>query len=187
MEDLAETAANEPSRIPAFEHPRLWAPLLASATTAAVFWPAVHNDFVDLEDTTGLGGPWLRGFPPFQPDPFTSHLTSVLLHSLNAALFAVIAAWLLRAAWRADDEDPGPWWWGGLAALLFSLHPLRVESVAWAAAQRDLLCGSLCLISLLGYLRSTATPGRWVLAFKHTLTAISMSACASTKIWQTPL
>jgi len=161
MEETSQPAASTAPRIPAGEHPRLWAPLLASATTAVVFWPAVRHGFVNLDGAAlGLRSPWLRGFPPFQQNPFTSHLTSVLLHSLNAALFAIIAAWLLRAAWRADEEDPLPWWWGGLAALLFSLHPLRVESVAWATAQRDLLCGTFCLASLLGYLKAAEGPVR---------------------------
>ena len=141
------------------EHPRLWAPLLAAATTAAVFWPAVHNGFVDLESPDRkLGGAWLRGLPlpPLHPSPFAAHVASVLLHALAAALFAAAAALLLRAAWRRDAEDPGPWWWGGLAALLFSLHPLRVEAVAWSAAQPDLLRGAVFLISLLCYLKAAA-------------------------------
>ncbi len=163
MEDLAETAADAPSRIPVGEHPQFWAPLVVAATTAVVFWPAVHNGFVNLDDVAfGLRSPWLRGFPYTHPIPSTAHLISVLLHSFNAALFNIIAVWLLRAAWRVDEEDPLPWWWGGLAALLFSLHPLRVESVAWAAAQSDLLCGTFCLFSLLGYLKAAAVPGRWV-------------------------
>ncbi|MCX5797378.1 MAG: tetratricopeptide repeat protein [Elusimicrobia bacterium] len=157
MEEATGTAAGVQPTIPAGEHPRLWAPLLAAAATAAVFWPAVRNGFVNLDDTA-LG---LRGLPRYHAGPASIHLASVLLHSLNAALFAVIAARLLRAAWCADEKDPQPWWWAGLAALLFSLHPLRVESVAWASAQRDLLCGTFCLISLVGYLKAAAAPGRW--------------------------
>ena len=42
------------------------------------------------------------------------------------------------------------------AAAFFSLHPLRVESVAWITERRDLLCGLFCLLAVhayLGYVR----------------------------------
>ncbi|MCX5787897.1 MAG: tetratricopeptide repeat protein [Elusimicrobia bacterium] len=154
MEESPDTAAGE--------HPRLWAPLLAAGATATVFWPAVHNGFVNLESPGGrLGAFWLRTLrlPLLHPSPFAAHLVSLLLHSLAAALFAAVAALLLRAAWRQDAEDPRTWWWGGLAALLFALHPLRVEAVAWTAAQPDLLHGAVFLLSLLCYLKAAAPDG----------------------------
>src|SRR6185369_9535583 len=43
-----------------------------------------------------------------------------------------------------------------LAALLFSLHPLRVESVAWATERRDVLSYFFFLLSVLSYLRFVA-------------------------------
>ncbi|MFQ5736134.1 MAG: tetratricopeptide repeat protein [Thermodesulfobacteriota bacterium] len=87
-------------------------------------------------------------------DPFGHHLTNALLHSLNTAL----VFWL---SFEVTSAAPGP---GALryrgrliaaaaAALLFGLHPLHVESVAWVAERKDLLSGFFFVISLLCYLK----------------------------------
>ncbi len=46
-----------------------------------------------------------------------------------------------------------------VAALLFSVHPLRVESVVWATERRDVLCGFFFLASLLFHLESLSVAG----------------------------
>src|SRR5436189_808289 len=84
-------------------------------------------------------------------DPFGYHLTSLLLHAANAVLVYLIAVRLLAVAMPALSAE-----WLGLrfaamaAALLFSLHPLRVESVARATERRDVLCGFFYLLPILG-------------------------------------
>jgi tetratricopeptide (TPR) repeat protein len=45
----------------------------------------------------------------------------------------------------------------GFSALLFALHPLRVEAVAWASARNDVLSGTFYLATILCYLKATAT------------------------------
>ena len=88
-------------------------------------------------------------------DPFGYHLTNLVLHAANAALVYWIAVWLLTLAVPGLSSE-----WLGLrltamtAALLFSLHPLRVESVAWATERRDVLCGFFYLLAILAYLRA---------------------------------
>src|SRR5207244_13626242 len=42
----------------------------------------------------------------------------------------------------------------GFAALLFAIHPLRVESVAWVTERRDVLSGLFYLLTILVYLRA---------------------------------
>jgi tetratricopeptide (TPR) repeat protein len=84
------------------------------------------------------------------------HAANALLHALNALLFAWIAARLL--AWRAADHtlerSSLPVLLGaGAAALLFALHPLRVESVAWATERRDVLSSCFLLGCVLAWLR----------------------------------
>lgn len=44
----------------------------------------------------------------------------------------------------------------GTAAIMFAVHPLRVESVAWATERRDVLSGVFLMATLLLYVRSTA-------------------------------
>jgi tetratricopeptide (TPR) repeat protein len=153
----------------------------------SIFWPATRNGFVDWDDPQFVVlNPFIRGlsldhlrwmftsvFPgTYHPlawislaldhavwglDPRGYHLTSVALHGVNAALFAAVAARLLAAAWSLPDEDPRPRWWGGAAALLFALHPLRVEVVAWVSDRRDLLCALFFLLSVKLYLPSGET------------------------------
>jgi Flp pilus assembly protein TadD len=88
-------------------------------------------------------------------DPVGYHLTNLLLHAANAVLFFLIAVRLLALANPALAADRlGLRLAAGAAALLFSLHPLRVESVAWATERRDVLCACFYLLAILAYLRS---------------------------------
>ena len=45
------------------------------------------------------------------------------------------------------------------AALVWGVHPLRAESVAWVSERRDVLCGLFYLLAVLAYLRGAATAG----------------------------
>jgi tetratricopeptide (TPR) repeat protein len=70
------------------------------------------------------------------------HLTNVFLHATAACLFAVI----LRRLWQREDAA-----W--LAAFLFALHPVCVESVAWISEQKNTLSAVFYLLAALTYLR----------------------------------
>lgn len=73
------------------------------------------------------------------------HLTNLLFHAANAVLF-----FLLARRFLGEDEDAA--WGAALAALLFAVHPLRVESVAWAVQRRDVLSGLFYLATIHFYL-----------------------------------
>jgi tetratricopeptide (TPR) repeat protein len=89
-------------------------------------------------------------------DPFGYHLTNLVLHAANAVLFFLIAVRLLALALPDLTVDRLGLRVAALtAALLFSVHPLRVESVAWATERRDVLCGFFYLLAILCYLRTT--------------------------------
>lgn len=83
--------------------------------------------------------------------PWGYHLVNVLLHAANAALFYSLARRLLGAA---GVEDRAGGWGAAFAALVFGIHPLRVESVAWITERRDVLYAFFFLLSTLAYLRS---------------------------------
>ncbi len=87
-------------------------------------------------------------------EPFGYHLTSVLLHACNAVLVFGIARLILR---KTLKDDRWREWGAFIAALLFALHPLRVESVAWAAERRDMLSGFFSLFSVIAYIRHVDT------------------------------
>jgi tetratricopeptide (TPR) repeat protein len=78
----------------------------------------------------------------FGPDAGAHHLVSVGWHAANAALLLLLYYRLTGALWAS-----------AFGAALFAWHPLRVESVAWAAERKDVLSVFFFLLTLLSYLR----------------------------------
>ncbi|HOX22518.1 MAG TPA: hypothetical protein PLL10_03565, partial [Elusimicrobiales bacterium] len=146
-------------------------PLLVPVAVLAVFLPAVFNGFVNWDDDyyifanpliqnwswTSLKNIFL-GFHAHYYAPLTFlsfgvehllagtapwlyHLDNVLLHALNGYLSYRFC--LLLSGHRGTAL---------LSALLFALHPLRVESVAWVTERKDLLYASFYLLALNAYL-----------------------------------
>jgi protein O-mannosyl-transferase len=88
-------------------------------------------------------------------DPFGYHLTSLLFHCANALLLYQIALRLLSLAMPATAASRSPLCLAaGFAALCFSLHPLRVEPVAWGSGSSDLVVAFFSLLTILCYLRA---------------------------------
>src|SRR5881296_2877460 len=167
-------------------------PALIALVTFAAFLPALQNEFVGWDDVTNfLENPDYRGLAWTQlrwmwtthlghyipltwmtlgldyllwgMNPFGYHLTSLLLHAANAVVFFFVVGRILTLAL------PSPSGRGhalaaaaGFAALVFAIHPLRVESVAWVTERRDVLSGLFYLLTILVYLRACAreAPGR---------------------------
>ncbi len=140
---------------------------------AWVFLPSLRNGFVNLDDNVyvyenlhaqqGLtlanlrwaftnldAGFWhpltwlsiLLDCQLFGLHPAGHHLTSLLLHAASTVLLFLLFRRLTGATWRS-----------AFAAALFSLHPLHVEPVAWAADRKDVLCASFWLLTMLVYVR----------------------------------
>ena len=109
-------------------------------------------------------------------NPLGYHLTNLLLHAANAGIFYFVVVWLLRLALSLPPErDHALTFSAGLAALLFAVHPLRVESVAWVTERRDLLSGFFYLLTLLAFLRSCerSERSRW-----HYWLSVALFGCA---------
>ncbi len=92
-------------------------------------------------------------------NPAGHHLTSVILHSINTFLVVVLAIKLMTVV-QESTGDKGPSGFlhtrsiltaAGVTGLLFGLHPLHVESVAWISERKDLLCGLFFLLSIMMY------------------------------------
>jgi Flp pilus assembly protein TadD len=150
---------------------------LVAALVLLLTIPVVANSFVTLDDglylgnTAAVGGLTLRGLAfaftsvstlywhplawlsheldaeLFGANPAGHHLTSVLLHAVAAGALFLLLRRLGVGAWAAT---------GG--ALLWALHPLRVESFAWVAERKDVLCALFFIATVLAYLRYAERP-----------------------------
>jgi len=91
------------------------------------------------------------------PDPQVFHLGNLLLHMLNTVLVFWFVGSLLQRRYRYTGASAA---WQPLAvalvsAALFAVHPMHVESVAWAAQRKDVLYTAFYLASLIAYLGYT--------------------------------
>jgi protein O-mannosyl-transferase len=152
--------------------------LLIATLTVAVYWPVLHNGFIDYDDTdyvtvnmmvrqglTLKGTLWSLGafhagnwhpltwlshmldIQLFDLNPAGHHAVSLLLHAANACLLCVLLHRLTGFLGRSVA-----------VALLFALHPLHVESVAWIAERKDVLSTLFWLLTMLAYLRYLTKP-----------------------------
>lgn len=103
----------------------------------------------------------LNAGTPLSPRPFIA--TNVALHALNAVLVFGLAYLLSRRRM----------WVAFLAALLFGLHPMHVESVAWISERKDVLYGAFFLAAALAYERYLEARARSWLAVTFVLFVLS--------------
>jgi hypothetical protein len=101
----------------------------------------------------------------FGLDPLGHHAMSLGLHALNTAL--------VFAFMRRLGIGRGP---SAFAAGLFGLHPLHVESVAWAAERKDVLSMAFGLLTLLAYIRFAEAPSRRRMALATGLFVLGLMA-----------
>jgi protein O-mannosyl-transferase len=162
---------------------RFLLPATIFAITFATFLPGLSGEFLNWDDDVnflvnpnfrGLGwsnvrwmftttheGHWIPltwltlglNYALGGMDPRGYHLVSLVFHAASAVLFYFAARRLIGAALPA--AGPAALSWGAaLAALLFAVHPLRVESVVWITERRDVQSVFFYLLAVLGYLRA---------------------------------
>jgi tetratricopeptide (TPR) repeat protein len=147
--------------------------------TLALYNPVVHNGFVNFDDDRYVTGnshvraglnwrtvswaftsfdqanwhplTWLShalDCQNFRLNPAGHHYTSVLLHAANALLLFLILEWFTGYAGRSL-----------MVAALFAVHPLNVESVAWVAERKNVLCMFFFLLAIAAYGWYVRRPG----------------------------
>ncbi len=163
-------------------------PVLIFALTVVTFYPALQNQFLSWDDNAnfldnpryrGLGWSqlkWMFGatyWGHYQPlswvtlaldyliwgmDPFGYHLTNLVLHAANAVVFYFVCVRLLSLSMSIDPSNLSLRVGAAFAAVLFAIHPLRVESVAWVTERRDVLSGLFFLLTILWYVKAATAP-----------------------------
>ena len=161
----------KPRSLPSGGIPPVAAAVLLLLLTAVAFFPVLRGGFIWDDDRYvtqnplltapgGLGRIWFDigatvqyyplVFTTFWAEhrlwglhPFGYHLVNLLLHGLSAVL-------LWRILRRLSV--PGAW----LAAAIFAVHPLQVESVAWVTERKNILSGFFYLAAALAYVRFDA-------------------------------
>lgn len=145
--------------------------ILLVLLTSAVFWGITGNGFINYDDiqyiqdnrhvNTGLTKAnvvwaftsihasnwhpltWLSHMVDvelFGLNPHGHHFMGLLFHAANTSLLLLLLVRLTGVTWRS-----------AMVAALFAIHPLHVESVAWAAERKDLLSTNFGFISMLFY------------------------------------
>lgn len=143
-----------------------------------LFWPLTDNGFINFDDPDYITeNRWVRdGLTPesiywafshshagnwhpltwlshmldvevFGLNPGGHHLTSLLLHALNTVLLFTLLHAMTGCLWRS-----------AIVGALFAVHPLHVESVAWAAERKDVLSSTFWFLTMGAYLRYVRAP-----------------------------
>ena len=153
--------------------------LILVGITAVAFFPILHNSFVNYDDPgyitqnenvkSGISLKtivwafrsneqsnwhpltWIShafDYEMFGLDPTYHHLMNLLLHIISSVLLFVFLK-------KATDSH----WQSLFVAVVFAIHPLHVESVAWASERKDVLSGLFWMLTMLAYLRYRQAPG----------------------------
>jgi tetratricopeptide (TPR) repeat protein len=152
--------------------------LLIAGLTIAVYWPVLYNDFISYDDTDYVTvnmmvrqGLTLKGFTwaftafhagnwhpltwlshmldveMFGLNPLGHHAANLLLHTLNSVLLCALLHRMTGFIGRSM-----------VVALLFAVHPLHVESVAWISERKDVLSTLFWFLTMWSYLCYASKP-----------------------------
>lgn len=145
--------------------------LVLMVCTLIVYWPVKDHEFINLDDTDyivenphvqhGVNSGSIRwafesvhacnwhpltwishmlDIQVFGLNPAAHHLVNLFFHILNGLLLFLILDRMTRDTWKS-----------AVVAFLFSLHPLHVESVAWAAERKDVLSAFFWMLTMGAY------------------------------------
>ncbi|CAG0994598.1 hypothetical protein MTYP_02472 [Methylophilaceae bacterium] len=158
--------------------------LIPALLTFLVYLPSLGNGFVNWDDPTYVfENAYIRSLSPeffkfaftsfyfsnwhpltlisyafdyalWKDSPFGYHLVNNIFHSINTGLVFLLT---LKVACRTKASAFTSTAAAFIAAMLFGIHPQRVESVAWISERKDVLCAFFFLLSVLAYMRYSAS------------------------------
>lgn len=179
----------------------LYIAFLLALVTFLVYLPSLKNSFVSIDDyryvpgnfsirhidlkflklilTTVIASNWhpltmlsyAVDYAFWGVDPFGYHLVNIIFHSVNTSLVFLLTFRLMELKGQGLD---GRLFTGIIAALLFGLHPIHVESVTWISERKDVLSGFFFLLSILAYIRYAKAPA--ILFYSASLVFFTLAA-----------
>ncbi|MCK4738442.1 MAG: tetratricopeptide repeat protein [Deltaproteobacteria bacterium] len=109
-------------------------------------------------------------------NPTGYHLTNIILHAINTLLVFALGLCLIKASENTLKNNFKITVFIALsAALLFGLHPIHVESVAWIAERKDVLSTFFFLLAVIAYLYFAQAKTKKVLLYSLSLIAFALS------------
>ena len=118
---------------------------------AGIHWSIITWSFTSFEQANWHPLTWLShalDYEVFGLNPAGHHYTSLLLHAANVVLLFLLLQWTTGYTRRSL-----------VVAALFAVHPMNVESVAWIAERKNVLCMFFFLLTLLAYGFYVRRPG----------------------------
>ena len=109
-------------------------------TWRGVKWSLTHSHVGNWHPITSLVH--MLNSQLYGLNPFGHHLTNILFHMANAVLCFLILRSMTRSLWKSF-----------MVAAVFSIHPLRVESVVWISELKDVLSGFFFMLTIAAYIR----------------------------------
>ncbi len=148
--------------------------VIAGITPAGTAWSfGTKNDTGNWHPLTWLslmldsqlyGTEWPGGF----------HLTNVLMHAANSVLLYLVLRYMTGRVWPC-----------ALAAGLFAIHPMHVESVAWVTERKDVLSGLFGLLAIWAYVRYSRNPS--VLSYLPVVAMLALGLMSKAMLVTWPL
>ncbi len=158
--------------------PEIWVCLFLVVVTLTAYFPVRHYEFINFDDDayitdnpyvrkgfTWQGVVWAFGFTDIDywfPLTWLSHMLDCHLYGLNPGMhhstnliFHIANSLLLFLVFK---RMTGARWQSAFVAMIFAIHPLNVDSVAWVAERKNVLSTFLWMLTLLAYVRYTEYP-----------------------------
>ncbi len=114
-------------------------------TADGVRWAFRFNDISYWHPLTWLSH--MLDVQLFRMDAGWHHLTSLLFHMASSILLFLVFNRMTGAVWRS-----------AFVAMLFAIHPINVESVAWVAERKSVLSTFFWMLTMYGYIRYVEQP-----------------------------
>lgn len=170
--------------------------VIVAAVTCVVYLQALDNDFVYDDIPYVLANPHVASFNlqtakwallnsyvgNWHPLTWLSHAADVFVfglenptghHATGVILHALSAALLLLLLHRMTGRT----WCAAAVAILFALHPIQVESVAWIAQRKNVLSTLFLLLTMHAYMAAVRRPT----PLRHVLVIVAYAAAVASK------